>query len=479
MKYDVIIIGAGAAGIATAANLSHYGIKVKIIEKNSNVGGYCTSLNKNGYMLTMGAHHIGGLSNGDVINRLLEKLNLKNRIELKKSPPITNYYGNESVEVPFEGEELRNLLKSISYEDNKAIDIFMGDIKGFSNALIEDNEEKIGYYFMKWCRPSFYEYLKNIFKSEKIIAILSSLGPGYGGITADGSALTMCSLLATYSNSAYYIIGGVYKLLEVLLEKIEDNASEVALNAELKKIITNKNKITGVIYEQNGKVKEDECKFLVTTSSLKQVYSMVDEYNDKRFKTKLNNMKIGPSAYRLHLIFKEGYELPKSDYGYFPSYNVLEWNEFLTYDREKHNKEKSPIYLACQVTKVDKSLVCNNRNSMFVTILTKELYVEEDKEKLISDFIEILNEKFHNLKENIEQAYLNVPKDFEEYTLNDNGAVFGWDRTPYGSLQSNALAPKGTIEGLYTAGQWGPNNGVYGAFYSGEKVSKLILKELK
>lgn len=479
MKYDVIIIGAGAAGIATAANLSYYGIKVKVIEKNDNLGGYCTSLNKDGYILTMGAHHIGGLSKGDVIDRLLEKLNLKNKIELKKSPPNTNYYGNERIEVPFEEDKLRNLLKNISYEESRSIDMFMDDIRGFSDALIDDDEDKIGDYFIKWCRLSFYEYLKNIFKSEKIIAILSSLGPGYGGITANGSALTMCSLLATYSNSAYYIIGGVHRLLKVISEKIEYNGSEIALNSELKKIITDNNKIKGIVYEQKGKLKEDECDFLVTTSSLKQVYSMVGKYNNRRFNMKLNNMKIGPSAYRLHIIFKEGYELLKSDYGCFPSYNVLEWNEFLIYDGQKHNKEKSPIYLACQVTKIDKTFICNNRNSMFVTILTKEFYMKENKEKLINDFIEILEGKFYGIKENVEKAYLNIPNDFMEYTFNDYGAVFGWDRTPYGSLQSNALAPKGTIEGLYTAGQWGPNNGVYGAFYSAEKVSNLILKELK
>lgn len=52
---SVIIIGAGAAGLASAAYLSRSGFRVTVLEKNTFPGGRCASFEKDGHRFDIGA----------------------------------------------------------------------------------------------------------------------------------------------------------------------------------------------------------------------------------------------------------------------------------------------------------------------------------------------------------------------------------------------------------------------------------------
>ncbi|PLB51385.1 phytoene dehydrogenase [Aspergillus steynii IBT 23096] len=51
---SVLVIGAGAGGIATAARLAQQGAKVKVIEKNDFVGGRCSTIEEEGFRFDQG-----------------------------------------------------------------------------------------------------------------------------------------------------------------------------------------------------------------------------------------------------------------------------------------------------------------------------------------------------------------------------------------------------------------------------------------
>ena len=60
MKYDIIVIGAGLAGLTAAYYLTKERKKVLLIEKEKFLGGRTSSWNDNGMMIESGFHrHIG------------------------------------------------------------------------------------------------------------------------------------------------------------------------------------------------------------------------------------------------------------------------------------------------------------------------------------------------------------------------------------------------------------------------------------
>ena len=55
-KYDVVVIGAGAAGLTTAALLAKNGKKVLVMDRDKHLGGRGMAVPFEGYRLSLGGH---------------------------------------------------------------------------------------------------------------------------------------------------------------------------------------------------------------------------------------------------------------------------------------------------------------------------------------------------------------------------------------------------------------------------------------
>jgi monoamine oxidase len=53
-KYDVIVVGAGIAGLGAGGILARAGRKVLVLEKNSQVGGRAATFTKDGWVRSIG-----------------------------------------------------------------------------------------------------------------------------------------------------------------------------------------------------------------------------------------------------------------------------------------------------------------------------------------------------------------------------------------------------------------------------------------
>jgi phytoene dehydrogenase-like protein len=55
---SVIVVGAGAGGVALAARLAAAGCKVTVVEKNDSPGGRCNLIHRQGYVWLTNSHHV-------------------------------------------------------------------------------------------------------------------------------------------------------------------------------------------------------------------------------------------------------------------------------------------------------------------------------------------------------------------------------------------------------------------------------------
>src|SRR4030042_4984628 len=83
-KYDVVIIGAGIAGLVCGCYLAKTGIKTLIVEKNAKPGGYCTSFTRAGFHFDACAHSLGSCREGGNIITMLKELEIDGKIKLKR-----------------------------------------------------------------------------------------------------------------------------------------------------------------------------------------------------------------------------------------------------------------------------------------------------------------------------------------------------------------------------------------------------------
>jgi len=77
LKKRIIVIGAGIAGLTSAAILSKLGFSVTLLEFHSQSGGCAGTFRRKGYIFDVGATQVAGMENGGIHSRIFKFLQIK------------------------------------------------------------------------------------------------------------------------------------------------------------------------------------------------------------------------------------------------------------------------------------------------------------------------------------------------------------------------------------------------------------------
>ena len=173
-KYDVVIVGAGAAGLTAGAYLSKAGYSVCILEKDEASGGLLGSYTVDGVVFDKGAR---GIIDSGIVHPMMRQLGLK--LDLRPNP-ITMAVENESItlnstqDVTAYGE----MLKKVYPESSRDIDAIMADILkvmkmmeviyGIENPLFLDRPYDLN-YVTKTLLPWMVRFVLNIRKTHQFM----------------------------------------------------------------------------------------------------------------------------------------------------------------------------------------------------------------------------------------------------------------------------------------------------------------------
>jgi monoamine oxidase len=201
---DVIIIGAGAAGLMAAKELTDAGQKVIVLEARDRIGGRICSLNSQPFSAPMeaGAEFIHG--NLEVTQKLLKKAGISYQ---KMSGDIWQ------------------VLKGHWKKENQFIEdapLVMNRLKGLSEDI------------------SMAEFLNKEFSDEKYSNLRKSLASYiegyYAGNLENTSALSFYEELQSEDENQYRVEGGYTKLMHYLENKCSEKDNLVQLSTVVKDI---------------------------------------------------------------------------------------------------------------------------------------------------------------------------------------------------------------------------------------------------
>lgn len=462
-KYDVIVLGAGIAGLISGTFLAKQGRRVLIIEQHSIPGGYCTSFKRKGFIFDAAVHHIGGCGKWSVVGRCLKELDIKINF-LQLDPMDSIHFPSFSIDIPADINDYVNLLKERFPSESENISLFFKEFVKLYRATFSTEKHKM---LIEYQNLTYKEMLDNFFKDEQLKMTLSAQWGYIGSPPHEVSAIGMCQMLVNYlKDGAYFPVGGTQNFTDTITQKFIDYGGHIMLSSSVDGLVSDGNIIKGVTTKKGEKFSGD---VFVSNIDPKQIFFCFLDKNtiDDSFLRKIENMKESVSFFLLYLGLNNKIDLKGLKRGFYHTSNNLSFSG------------NSWFYISVP-TEVDSSLAPDNKQIISVVASSGDNYDDiEDwaayKDKMKENTINYLENIVPGIKDHIEVTDAATPKTLYRYTLNSKGAAYGWAVT-VDQTWSNRLPHTTPFKNLFLAGHWtNPGPGICAVVSSGWRVANMIL----
>lgn len=258
--FDVVVIGAGAGGLSSAAWLCAAGKKVLVVDSKDRVGGRATSYQLDGFTINEGAIAI---ELGSVFEETLKAVGKD--IDLREPNPATVFRVDSKIINPAKGGWgvlLGTMTKSASKIGAKFSDA--------RNGNLPDG------------RISTEDWLSGITKNKTVHKLFRNFCAAIWAVNAD--ELPARAFLTYFAQKgAFKRFGfcprGTIGVWEDLASGIREKGGEVWLNADVKKICIDNNKATGVVLDLNGESVSVNSNAVVSNAGPQITSQLIGEKN--------------------------------------------------------------------------------------------------------------------------------------------------------------------------------------------------------
>lgn len=463
--YDAIIIGAGISGLVCASYLAKSGMKVLVVEQHDKPGGYCTSFKRHGFTFDAAAHVLGDCRKGGNFRRILAELGIDKLVKISRVDPSDTII-TPRFKLTFMNdvkETIDNLVNIFPQERDNIVKYY-----AYYNKMASTNP----FETVKLKDQTFYSFLRSYFTDENLINTISYPVFGYGGLPPSlMQAFTGVKIFNEFLiDGGYYPDGCIQNLPNAFEHIIKENRGTILYRRLVEKILCKNNSAVGV------KLKNGESyisKYVVSACDISQTFKtfLAENLSDNnQITAKLNNMTPSISTFILYIgIDKpfDGLTKPGTNIWYLPYYDLDKMYGSIT-QRDYINFGDGYVF----------RLSPDNRTilAFCVTSFKTNLFWKQNKKKIAEEFLDEIEKHIPSLKKHIVYYDAATPYTLYRYTLNYNGANYGW-----APLQSQLFDPdfrlKSFIKGLYLTGHWTTRaHGIPGVAYLGYDTAKLILK---
>lgn len=422
-KVKYLIIGAGISGLTFANYVKDY----LIIEKEPEVGGYCRTIKRNGYVWDY-AGHFFHFNTEEFKEKFINKMPKKDIIYNEKCTKIL--YKNNFIDFPFqtnihqlEKDEFIDCLYDLfNKEEKDKYDNFLDMLYGkFGKSIVE-----------KFLKP-YNEKLYAIDLKELDVDAMGRFFP-----YADKEAIIRNmkeEKTDSYNNSFLYPINGAGSFINVLYNNLDKE--KVILNTEVIKLDTD-NKYA---YLSNGD--KIQYEYLINTMPLNKFFELLGNYNEI----------IKEMSYNKVLVFNLGFDKPsplcqKEHWLYIPSkdrnyYRIGFYNNIL-------GEDKLSMYIEIGYNKNEEITYKEIKKQLDLTIenLKKDKIIDNTI-KLIDYEPIIMNPAYVHINTDTTKKINKIKKELSKNHIYTIGRYGAWI---YNCMEDSMVVAKELAETLNTKG---------------------------
>jgi phytoene dehydrogenase-like protein len=478
MGKKVIIIGAGIAGLSAGCYLRMNGYDTEIFELHTMPGGLCTSWERGNYIFDGCIHILAGSNpTGGLYHLWNELVDMKTLTfaDYREYIRVEDKNG-QFISVRTDLDELEREFLEKAPEDRELITEFIGAVRKsllLEQMPVEKEPETVNRLerdLKKWSRMTTAEFTKKC-KNPLLAKTFASISDAEMAVS-----FSIMLLVCMHQKDAAYPIGGSLKFARLIEKKYLELGGKIHYKSRVKKILTRDNTATGVLLENDEIYSSDIV--VSAADGYSTIFGMLEgKYTDKTIRHYYENYKICPSYIQVSLGVSRT----------FPGVSHL-----LAFPLEKTlviDPGTSCEDIMVRVFNFDPTVAPVGK-TVIVSVLSTYNYkywldlrennrkkYQEEKKRITDEVIEILEEKFGDIKSHVEVSDISTPATVIRYTNNWKGSSLGWLPTPEVGVKPMKKELPG-LKDFYMAGQWvEPCGGLPGAFISGRDVAQIICKK--
>lgn len=491
-SFDTVIVGSGIGGLIAANYLLSQGKNVLLVEKNAEVGGYCSSFIADGYLFDGAATMVSGLGGNGYVRQVFDEIGLCYQDELIVLDTYEKMLlTGEEFLIPAAFQEFMGLLKERFPEDAAGLDKFieltlaivqdMDKINSWTTPIVKNIQLFPKSYPVLFAEKntSLEDILARYFTNEILKNLFRAQCFRVGLIPQTTSFINFAgNWYYTYSTPPTYLRGGIGRLAGILAEGVRAKGGVLLTEAECVKILIEDSRAVGIEL-RSGEVYRAQQVVSNVDATATHFQLVGREHWKKIVADKVERLVVSPSAFIMYLgidgdLAEMG--LAMGDLWYFSEKCFDPANSL-----EEQSFGWNRLYFSSPAVK-DVAFQRNGQggSSLMIIKTTPYLHTEhwaQHAEEYAKEVLNFAERVLPGLQARITYMHYATPVDLERRTGNRQGAVAGWAPIP---LQSGFLrmTRDTAIAGLYLTGHWtAPGPGVMACVVSGMKVGQLILEE--
>lgn len=494
-RYDAIVIGAGVGGLTAGALLARRGMKVLLLEKESQVGGYVISFKRGGYTVDATGAFIGGCQEGGEFYQILREIDAHEAIEFIPIHHIRNIYPGFEISLKQGGfSSYADAVTDLFPEEEKGLKDYLSLVKRIGDEIRSYSEMTLAkrilfpFHFrnlIRFHRTPHQTILDKLFRGGEIKMALHTLPA-----TEPPSRLSFLFVAALISKAlmegVFYPKGGMGKVSEAMANSLLRSGGEIFLRTEVDQILIKDGKAEGVL-TKDGKIFQSPV--IISNINPNHLVRRLPEESRKPLERKMERFEYSLSSFILYAATDLNLgEMGLPYFTYLRSLSDLE-EEYRMMQRGEI--PKNPTLIVSIPTLLDPSLAPNGQHLLKVLVVAPYHYQErwgvtspETYRRVKEEFfqkvlLQLETKLIPDLKDHLLFYEAATPLTLERYTGNEQGAMYGLASTPE---QIGHLRPshQTSIPGLFQVGHYTrPSHGIVGASLSGLFAARSILPKMQ
>lgn len=434
-NYDVVVVGAGLAGMTLANKMARDGRSVLLLESHNKLGGFATWFKRNEgeHIFDVSLH---GFPVGMIKTcRKYWSREISDRIHQLKSVRYIN--PQFEVETDFTKEHFIKVLIEKFGVAQATVQAFFDEL---ANMNFYDNSKMTnGELFEKYF-PGRNDITR--FLLEPIVYA--------NGSNLEDPAISYGIVFSNFMSKGVYIFqGGTDTMISMMREELLKNGVDIQMQARVEKILVENKKTTGVVVKGHT----IKSRAVVSNSNLlTTVHKMVgDEHFSAEFVKKAKAVRLNTSSCQVYMGIKSGESIPFVGDLVFTSEDQS-FSTDLILSPQVGSQTFSLYYPDSRPHLDPKYAVVSSSNARFEDwINLSEDEYEKQKQFIIERALSGLEKIIPGVRAKINYVDAATPLTVQRYTLHEKGASFG---TKFEGLEVSMNMHK-EISGLFHAGSVG------------------------